>query len=138
MVKRFDRFKKKNAGDFLARQDANMSEQQKAAQDEGAAKRKSIAKEQAAAAAADIGAQDLSGLKKMLNRKYGNLLRAWKYAFDTNNNGKISFIEFCNSCRNIGFAGSLKSLWKEMDDDESGFISIDEFCPEISRLYKYF
>merc|ERR1719353_2877560 len=25
-----------------------------------------------------------------------------------------------------------------MDDDDSGFISMDEFCPEISRLFKYF
>merc|ERR1719261_125469 len=101
MTKKFSQFRAKNAQSFIERRKANMSEAERDAQAEGAAKRQSLKKAEQAAKSADVGAQDLTGLKKMLNRKYGNLMRAWKQAFDTKDNGKISFVEFCNACRRL-------------------------------------
>jgi Ca2+-binding EF-hand superfamily protein len=70
-----------------------------------------------------------------LVRKYGNLLRAWRDGLDTDRSGKLSFTEFCKSARDNGFAGSVKDIWREMDADNTGFISLDEFCPEIGELF---
>jgi Ca2+-binding EF-hand superfamily protein len=47
-------------------------------------------------------------------------------------------MEFCNSVRAFGYAGNLKSLWKELDADGEGFVSLAEFCPDIAELMQNF
>merc|ERR1719421_1527418 len=48
----------------------------------GRAHRLAVDAEQAAAKAKDAGAYTVQDMKDMLTRKYGNLLRAWKYGLD--------------------------------------------------------
>merc|ERR1719197_1628127 len=57
---------------------------------------------------------------------------------DSDGSGKLSFVEFCQSARNEGFAGNLKSLWKEMDADGEGFVTLEEFAPGIASLMASF
>jgi len=57
---------------------------------------------------------------------------------DSDGSGKISFVEFCNAVRAEGFNGSLKALWKELDADGEGFISMSEFAPQVSELVDSF
>ena len=65
-------------------------------------------------------------------------MRAWTMGIDKNNNGFISFVEFCKVARDNGYIGNLKELWKNFDKDGEGFISMDEFIPEIAAMMKSF
>lgn len=86
----------------------------------------------------DIGAKTKVGFLKLLERKFGTVLRAWRKALDTDGNGRLSYIEFCSACRALGYAGNVKTLWKILDDDNSGHISIKELDPEGARLIQSF
>ena len=54
---------------------------------------------------------------------------AWKH-IDEDQNGRLSRAEFFMFLRKIGFGGNAKQLWNDMDDDGSGFISLQELDPE--------
>merc|ERR1719262_1150494 len=111
-----------------------MTESQRRSAAQGIQKRKTVAEEAAKAAAMDVGAHNFEEFKGVLQRKYGNLLRPWTMGLDSDGSGKLSFVEFCNSARAEGFAGNLKALWKEMDADGEGFVTLEEFAPDISKL----
>merc|ERR1719487_1746203 len=115
-----------------------MTENQRRNAAQGLEKRKTVEAEAAARAAADVGAHNFEEFKGVLQRKYGNLLRAWTMGLDSDGSGKLSFVEFCNSARAEGFAGNLKALWKEMDADGEGFVTLEEFAPEIYKLLTSF
>ena len=55
----------------------------------------------------------------------------WLY---TDGNGKLTFGEFCVAARYLGYSGSLKQLWKSLDTDNSGSISIRELDPEADTV----
>jgi Ca2+-binding EF-hand superfamily protein len=88
--------------------------------------------------AADIGAQSLKAFKQLLATKYGSILAAWRRALDVSGDGKLSFMEFTNACRAIGYAGSVSKLWKQLDDDDSGVITLYELDPPADRAMKAF
>merc|ERR1719421_2297355 len=115
-----------------------MNEKQRRAAAMGRAQKEAVDKAQAEKAAMDMGASNLEEFKGVMTRKYGNLLRAWKLGLDTDGSGKISFVEFCNAARNQGFAGNLKSLWKEMGGADDGFVEMREWAPEIAELMDSF
>ena len=56
-------------------------------------------------------------------------MRAWKH-IDEDQNGRLSRAEFYTFLRKIGFGGNAKQLWADLDDDNSGFISLEELEPE--------
>eukprot|EP00928_Gymnodinium_smaydae_P020502 TRINITY_DN1791_c0_g2_i1.p1 TRINITY_DN1791_c0_g2~~TRINITY_DN1791_c0_g2_i1.p1 ORF type:complete len:1251 (-),score=231.11 TRINITY_DN1791_c0_g2_i1:58-3738(-) len=102
------------------------------------AHRNSIAKAQEEMKKADIGIQDVKGLKALLIKRCGTITAAWKHLLDNDGNGKVSFVEFCLAMRDVGFKGNMKKLWKELDQDGSGFITLDELDPEGSAAIKEF
>eukprot|EP00746_Dinoflagellata_sp_MGD_P112022 gnl/MRDRNA2_/MRDRNA2_48898_c0_seq1.p1 gnl/MRDRNA2_/MRDRNA2_48898_c0~~gnl/MRDRNA2_/MRDRNA2_48898_c0_seq1.p1 ORF type:complete len:1345 (+),score=318.81 gnl/MRDRNA2_/MRDRNA2_48898_c0_seq1:55-4089(+) len=86
---------------------------------------------------ADIGAKSRSGFLKLLERKFGSILRAWRKV-DSDGNGRLSYNEFCGACRALGYAGNVKVLWMELDSDGSGHISIKELDSKGARLIDSF
>merc|ERR1719478_157376 len=105
-----------------------LSLQQRAHQDQAAKEKKM----------ADIGAKSLKAFKQLLATKYGSILGAWRRALDVSGDGKLSFMEFTNACRAIGYAGSVSKLWKQLDDDDSGVITLFELDPPADRAMKAF
>merc|ERR1719421_582537 len=83
---------------------------------------------------ANVGASNLDGFQKALVRKHGNIMRAWKESMDVAGIGKLCFAEFCKSARNEGFNGNINTLWKQLDMDNSGFISLDEIAPVQGKM----
>merc|ERR1719305_1185508 len=77
----------------------------------------------------DIAAANLTEFKKVLSEKFGNMARAWRI-MDSDGNGKLSFMEWCQACRATGYNGDVRSIWKELDDDESGIVAFEELAPE--------
>lgn len=80
-----------------------------------------------------IGAQGVEGFLKMLKQRYGSVAAAWRVGLDRDGNGKVSFGELLQSCRELGFSGNVRKLWMDLDVDKGGFISLHELDPEAAQ-----
>lgn len=80
----------------------------------------------------NIGLQTLSGLRKLLISRFGSIYSAWRQALDLDGNGRLSFGEFCFALRQLGYQGNMKAIWSYLDQDNSGFISLNELDPKVS------
>lgn len=69
----------------------------------------------------DWGAE---GFRKLLARRYGSATRGWRLALDADRKGRVSFVEFCQATRSIGYEGPLRRLWGELAG-EGAFITLE-------------
>eukprot|EP00397_Hematodinium_sp_SG-2012_P001496 GEMP01001499.1.p1 GENE.GEMP01001499.1~~GEMP01001499.1.p1 ORF type:complete len:1211 (+),score=204.26 GEMP01001499.1:238-3870(+) len=74
----------------------------------------------------------------LLKRHFGNLVRAWRHGFDPEGVGRVSFGNFCKACRECGFYGSIKNVWRNLDPGETGFVSLKEFDPHAYQAIESF
>eukprot|EP00931_Biecheleriopsis_adriatica_P099831 TRINITY_DN7460_c0_g1_i1.p1 TRINITY_DN7460_c0_g1~~TRINITY_DN7460_c0_g1_i1.p1 ORF type:complete len:1278 (-),score=287.92 TRINITY_DN7460_c0_g1_i1:32-3865(-) len=84
--------------------------------------------------AADVGAKGLDELKKLLVGRFGNFFAGWRQALDLDGNGRLSFCEFCHALRDLGFAGSVKGFWQELDSDGDGFIELSDLDQDLATM----
>jgi len=61
-------------------------------------------------------------------RKYSSLCRAWRLLLDPKGVGRVSFHAFCDVARSIGWH-DVARLWSALDQNRSGFLSMDEWDP---------
>jgi Ca2+-binding EF-hand superfamily protein len=86
----------------------------------------------------DLARAGAAGFVELLRRRCGTITAAWRLILDRDGTGRMSFAEFCQACRDLGYNGNLKSLWRELDDDKSGFISLAELDPEAAMTLRAF
>eukprot|EP00931_Biecheleriopsis_adriatica_P115708 TRINITY_DN91474_c0_g1_i1.p1 TRINITY_DN91474_c0_g1~~TRINITY_DN91474_c0_g1_i1.p1 ORF type:complete len:1189 (-),score=291.97 TRINITY_DN91474_c0_g1_i1:162-3728(-) len=79
-----------------------------------------------------FGNKGAQGFRHYLKSKFGTLVYGWR-ALDQARTGRLSFYEFCNACRRMGYHGNMKKLWKELDSNRNGHVSIIELDPEVGR-----
>merc|ERR1712217_412344 len=79
--------------------------------------------------AEDTAAECVESFKTALVGKYGSLMTAWNEALDIDASGTLNYEEFLIACRNIGFTGSLRKIYNELDRDRGGQISVMELDP---------
>jgi len=77
----------------------------------------------------NVEADTVEELKRILVAKYGSVVAAWNEALDADGSGELSYREFLDACRALGFKGSLKKVFQELDKDGSGVISVNELDP---------
>eukprot|EP00929_Paragymnodinium_shiwhaense_P025204 TRINITY_DN15305_c0_g2_i1.p1 TRINITY_DN15305_c0_g2~~TRINITY_DN15305_c0_g2_i1.p1 ORF type:complete len:823 (-),score=213.23 TRINITY_DN15305_c0_g2_i1:64-2532(-) len=65
--------------------------------------------------------------------RFGNPLRAW-FKLDPQENMTMGMCQFLRSCERICFYGNVASLWKYLDSDESGNVSILELHAPSAML----
>merc|ERR1719401_563806 len=80
--------------------------------------------------------QVLQDFSVVLIKRYGNYKKAFK-AFDYNGNGSLSGAEFTTAAKQLGFPGDLTTVFKAMDGDRLGDISVSEF-QILQELYDEF
>merc|ERR1719486_580674 len=73
-----------------------------------------------------MGASDWKTLKRELIHRYGTITAAWRHGLDFSSTGKVSFIEFCKACRNMGVQTDVRKIFRELDEDDSGIITFNE------------
>lgn len=72
----------------------------------------------------------LSEFHGYMLHNYGSLVRAWRLGLDVENRGQLCFNEFCESCKRIGFRGRLRTLWKQLDSESVGYITLATLDPQ--------
>jgi len=72
--------------------------------------------------------------QNILLKKYGTIKAAWDQIFDTEFAGHINFTKFGLGCRAAGYKGNLFRLWKMLDDDGGGEITLDELEMDHGQL----
>eukprot|EP00933_Yihiella_yeosuensis_P045065 TRINITY_DN40369_c0_g1_i1.p1 TRINITY_DN40369_c0_g1~~TRINITY_DN40369_c0_g1_i1.p1 ORF type:complete len:778 (-),score=146.49 TRINITY_DN40369_c0_g1_i1:188-2521(-) len=58
-------------------------------------------------------------------RKFGNPVRAW-FAIDPEEHMKIAEKQFARACEEIGFRGNIVALWRHLDRDFCGHITLPD------------
>jgi len=59
---------------------------------------------------------DIDGFRAFLTHKYGNSARGWRLVVAPDKAGiaSVTFQEFCSGLRKAGFAGRVRTLWREL------------------------
>mmetsp|Transcript_39785 Transcript_39785/g.89299 ORF Transcript_39785/g.89299 Transcript_39785/m.89299 type:complete len:830 (+) Transcript_39785:55-2544(+) len=70
--------------------------------------------------------KDLAVFRSRLLQEHGNFARAWRRSLDPDSSGSVVLVEFLQACRRINFTGNLHRLWKLLDSDGSGTMSLSE------------
>merc|ERR1719428_71800 len=127
---------RKDLSGFMKRIDTETS---KKATEEGLARRKQV--EAFNANTGDVGATDLAGFRAMLTKRYGNVVNGWMEMGAKHSKGAtLGFLEFSKGCRNEGFQGDVRSMWKEVlpGENDGGVASLENFAPEAGKALKEF
>jgi len=81
---------------------------------------------------------DVEEFRLLMQSKFGSLVRAWRVALDTDNSGLLDFREFSKALKELGYIGNMRTLWFNLDDDNSGSISLKEIDPRSYFLLEKF
>lgn len=74
------------------------------------------------------GEISLANFRNFLTRKFKNPARAW-HALDDDGNMNIGELEFRRACQRVGYRGNINAIWKQLDRDTSGSITLLELEP---------
>jgi len=68
-----------------------------------------------------------------LLRKYGSMVSAWK-VLDPLEHGRLSFLDFCRTIKQIGYIVDAQALWQSLDTNKDGFLTLEEIDPELAHV----
>jgi len=103
-----------------------------------ASRRKEFAKACRVAHPSAYSINTIEDFQDLCIRKYGSLIAAWRQCLDEHGNGKLTFGEFCDALRRLGYAGEFRSLFKEYDREQKGYICLADLDPEADVLVSDF
>eukprot|EP00928_Gymnodinium_smaydae_P083223 TRINITY_DN6646_c0_g3_i1.p1 TRINITY_DN6646_c0_g3~~TRINITY_DN6646_c0_g3_i1.p1 ORF type:complete len:2452 (-),score=696.63 TRINITY_DN6646_c0_g3_i1:107-7033(-) len=83
------------------------------------------------------GSKGAAGFRQYLLNSFGSYMAGWRH-MDSDNNGRPTFQEFCNRCRKMGYHGNLLMLWRELDANLNGSVSLAEIDPEAGKYMGLF
>lgn len=82
----------------------------------------------AAATVLRRGFQAQRDFVNFVSRKFGNCVRLW-FLLDPEENLKMAEKQFMRACEDIGFSGCLVTLWRQLDPEGTGHISLHDIDP---------
>merc|ERR1712100_449230 len=82
--------------------------------------------------------QSLNEFLSHIKRFCGNLVRAWRLRLDKDGSGNITYVEFCQGVRNLGYDGSIRKLWQDLDPYEKGYLSLADLNMQTAQSLERF
>lgn len=76
----------------------------------------------------------LAEFKADMLKREQSLAGAWRNCLDPNWTGRVAIHEFCEACRAIGHRGNKNRLWRDLDVDGAGAITLNELAWDESEL----
>eukprot|EP00927_Polykrikos_kofoidii_P041137 TRINITY_DN35053_c0_g1_i1.p1 TRINITY_DN35053_c0_g1~~TRINITY_DN35053_c0_g1_i1.p1 ORF type:complete len:1032 (+),score=169.03 TRINITY_DN35053_c0_g1_i1:381-3476(+) len=87
------------------------------------------------------GEQSLKVFKNWLRKRYGGYIRAWRNGLSPYGSMFLNRAQFFKACAKIGWMNDVGPLWKALDKDESGCISMDELdlksAETLARFFNF-
>jgi len=77
-------------------------------------------------------------VQEFFKAKEGSALTAWLHHFDTNNDCRITTMEFARGMRTMGYPGNATALFASLDSDGSGELSLEEIDEADADLWQRF
>lgn len=74
----------------------------------------------------------VEGFRHLLARCHGSIVRGWRTALDVYRRGRVSFTEFCQAARSLGYEGPLRRLWSDLAGD-GAFITLAALDPDADK-----
>jgi len=65
-----------------------------------------------------LAGSPLESFRAKLFKRYGTLLHAWR-TLDKKKLGRVSYVDFSNACRQLGYSSQLKLIWNAMRPNAS-------------------
>merc|ERR1719456_497280 len=78
------------------------------------------------------GAREVYRFREFLIKKFGNLVRGWVLVFDRDKSGSVTRKEFFAALNEIKYKGDASTLWRRIDKDHSGTMTLSELAPKSS------
>lgn len=82
--------------------------------------------------------QEKQGFIKTLAAKYGTLTKAWRIGMDADSSGALDFGEFVAALKFLGFTGNIRTLFFNLDADDSGSLTLKELDPRAAEALEKF
>lgn len=73
----------------------------------------------------DRNRADLAGFRAELLQREGNFAAAWRKCLDPKAMGHLSLEDFTQACHRLGYNGELQELWRELDAEVAGVLTLD-------------
>mmetsp|Transcript_20383 Transcript_20383/g.36478 ORF Transcript_20383/g.36478 Transcript_20383/m.36478 type:complete len:771 (+) Transcript_20383:146-2458(+) len=64
--------------------------------------------------------------KQVLLRAYKNYLKAWRHCLDADSSNRCNYDEFEAACSKLKYQGDVAGAWRALDEDLSGYITLQE------------
>eukprot|EP00928_Gymnodinium_smaydae_P022767 TRINITY_DN19012_c0_g1_i1.p1 TRINITY_DN19012_c0_g1~~TRINITY_DN19012_c0_g1_i1.p1 ORF type:complete len:668 (-),score=138.09 TRINITY_DN19012_c0_g1_i1:13-2016(-) len=77
-------------------------------------------------------------LRRLMLKIYKHPLRAWRSLLDADDSNQVSWEELKDACERIRFQGNIGGVWRHLDSDLSGSISMREYDERSSELLESF
>ncbi len=105
-----------------------------------AKERKLIRKRKMSLGGEEMGPDSAEEFLQLLKKRFGSICRGWRSGMCELNNTqmKLGFTEFCQAARNLGYGGNMKQLFRSLDVDKSGHISLADVDPEAHTAMSEF
>lgn len=77
-------------------------------------------------------------LRKYLVERESSALKAWFKHFDIDRSGTVTWKEFREALTRLQYPASPAGIWKDLDPEDSGAITLEEICSEEAELWNRF
>ncbi|CAE7812950.1 GOR [Symbiodinium sp. CCMP2592] len=77
-------------------------------------------------------------LRRLIMGRFDHPLAAWRGLLDRDDSNSVSWSEFKEACRRVGFQGNVGGAWRTLDNDLSGTITLREFDTASAKILTSF
>lgn len=76
--------------------------------------------------------------RRLLKRQCGSLYAGWVKWLDIAEAGRVPVGEFGNRVRDIGVAGNVRALFDAIDEQQKGFLTLEDLDPNLAKAVSSF